>query len=513
MVNRSLQLFGRDHSSTTRCALVGVALASAIGCAAAGVPEVGGDGIPVLVADADELERRIDTDPHRWASIATMASDAPFARVGFRFDAEDGAAIEVRADGGSGFGEWLVPQTTYRDGTVHNAFVDVPPASTTVEVRARAPRPDALTFLAMELIESAPDPIDSDVASTRGALVTGEPGLAANDLAVSRAEWGARPSLCPSHWRHTPRKVTIHHTVTPQDDPISMERRMRGIQAYHMDVRGWCDIAYHFLIGQDGKVYQGVHELWWGNHTGGDNPTNIGISFIGTFNGESPSAAMMDAAAQVLANLHNVHGVPLDRATVRGHRERLATQCPGDRLNPLIGDLVIRATDIAAGTDPCGSLSDGDHCAGNRRLSCSGGLTTEAQTCDHGCGDGECREASCHSARLGRDVESGECVQVSYASCGTSRCGWWACSNGEWTCSDASSCTGEQHPEPSCAPRQCYSNRLGRNIDSGSCIQVTYASCGAERCGWWTCADGHWGCADLATCGGETYSEPTCGGS
>ena len=31
---------------------------------------------------------------------------------------------------------------------------------------------------------------------------------------------------------------------------------MKGIQNYHMDSRGWSDIGYNFLVGEDGRIYE-----------------------------------------------------------------------------------------------------------------------------------------------------------------------------------------------------------------------------------------------------------------
>jgi lysozyme len=60
--------------------------------------------------------------------------------------------------------------------------------------------------------------------------------------------------------------------------------------------------------------------------------------------------------------------------------------------------------------------------------------------------------AGCHSATLGTDVASGSCVQVSYAGCGASSCGWYACNDGAWSCTSQSSCSGETHPNDACTP-------------------------------------------------------------
>jgi murein DD-endopeptidase MepM/ murein hydrolase activator NlpD len=58
---------------------------------------------------------------------------------------------------------------------------------------------------------------------------------------------------------------------------------------------------------------------------------------------------------------------------------------------------------------------------------------------------------ACRSGTLGRDVPSGECVQVSYGACGQARCAFQRCVSGSWQCAGASSC-GMRHENEACAP-------------------------------------------------------------
>jgi len=67
-----------------------------------------------------------------------------------------------------------------------------------------------------------------------------------------RSVCGARAARCSSS--HRPNRVTIHHTVTPTHDRLSPQARLRQIHSYHQDVRGWCDIGYHFLVSRDGQA-------------------------------------------------------------------------------------------------------------------------------------------------------------------------------------------------------------------------------------------------------------------
>jgi len=55
----------------------------------------------------------------------------------------------------------------------------------------------------------------------------------------------------------------VHHTATPLPDSVSVVTRLRGIQNYHIDTRGWCDIGYHYLV-TEGDTVPGIDELLGG---------------------------------------------------------------------------------------------------------------------------------------------------------------------------------------------------------------------------------------------------------
>jgi murein DD-endopeptidase MepM/ murein hydrolase activator NlpD len=95
---------------------------------------------------------------------------------------------------------------------------------------------------------------------------------------------------------------------------------------------------------------------------------------------------------------------------------------------------------------------------------------------------------SCQSATLGRDVESGSCVQVSYAGCGMSQCAWYRCTDGAWNCTEQSACTGESHANAVCAPpvdcstiTDCGACAAAEGCsycqDTGACVADSDRSC------------------------------------
>lgn len=62
-------------------------------------------------------------------------------------------------------------------------------------------------------------------------------------------------------------------------------------------------------------------------------------------------------------------------------------------------------------------------------------------------------------------------------------------------------------------PRSCRSATLGRNVEHGSCVQVTYSGCGRSTCAWYRCADSAWLCTQPSDCEGESYPNARCGGN
>lgn len=68
-----------------------------------------------------------------------------------------------------------------------------------------------------------------------------------------------------------------------------------------MASNGWNDIGYNFLIGCDGRVYEGCGWQRVGRHSKGFNENSLGIAFIGTFNDTLPSRNAIDAYHGLIA--------------------------------------------------------------------------------------------------------------------------------------------------------------------------------------------------------------------
>ncbi|CAN7937004.1 unnamed protein product, partial [Ixodes hexagonus] len=154
---------------------------------------------------------------------------------------------------------------------------------------------------------------------------------------VSRKGWGARSPRRRVPMRPLSAKyVIIHHTTGSSCNSLSTCRNlMKGFQKYHMDTHRWPDIGYSFLVGGDGRIYEGRGWGWEGAHTRGYNHNGIAISFIGDFSHKSPNQKMLDAAKKlIVCGVKNGH--ISKHYSLHGHRNANCTSCPGNALYKLI---------------------------------------------------------------------------------------------------------------------------------------------------------------------------------
>lgn len=201
---------------------------------------------------------------------------------------------------------------------------------------------------------------------------------------VRRAGWNADES-----WRFDPngneimpqayfpvQTLTVHHAVTSSTD-ANPAATVRAIYFDQAVTQTWGDIGYHLLIDRFGTIYEG---RWSGTdslpvfagragngsrmsnaaHVGGFNAGNVGICLLGDFTVTQPTAEARRALVRTLAGLARLTGVnplgtvayvnPISGAkktvkAISGHRDWLATACPGDAFYPHLPDV---RNDVAA---------------------------------------------------------------------------------------------------------------------------------------------------------------------
>ncbi|WP_322734548.1 peptidoglycan recognition protein family protein [Streptomyces ferrugineus] len=287
---------------------------------------------------------------------ATTAFAASY--VGVRWSgAKDGAAIRL-ADG-----DWQTLASgcaTVEDGGTALVAAD---SATAYSVKA----PGGINAVHSLAIDTTDGP-------DRTFHVPSEPTRVRGVGYLSRPAWGADESkrFKPDGSVNSPETyyplqiITVHHTATPNDDP-DPAATVRAIYEYHAITNDWGDIGYHFLIDEAGTVYEGRYsgddgipafnpdgDLVTGFHSVGYNSGALGIALIGNLDRQAPTDAAkaslirlikvicrlqgLDPQAQVTYT-NPVNGTKKDTNTIGGHRDYFDTECPGQVMYDLLGEV------------------------------------------------------------------------------------------------------------------------------------------------------------------------------
>ncbi|MBT9555031.1 MAG: N-acetylmuramoyl-L-alanine amidase [Myxococcales bacterium] len=323
------------------------------------------ESLPLIVSnglEAQEASREILFAGHdlkaaagcdgacEWAESAVLPAPDGATRIGMLVDAADPDAlkrvsgeIQVRgfAQGGTPL-SWTPADVTWSEDRYLVARADPGYPIYAAQLRVKAASLDAIAHIAFVAVNPETGGTEAPaLAGATGALGLAESALTVSDLVVPRATWKARPTKCTGK-DGVKSRMAIHHTFTPPASGGSVEARIRSIQAYHMDTRGWCDVGYHFLVADDGRIFEGRPIAYIGAHVSNNNTGNIGISWVGCFqSGEcdalgtmTPSAAALTSTGTLIGALSDQYGIPATTAKVKGHTEHsgASTSCPGDRL-------------------------------------------------------------------------------------------------------------------------------------------------------------------------------------
>ena len=176
---------------------------------------------------------------------------------------------------------------------------------------------------------------------------------------IGRRGWGADERL-RSHngaacakpkYTQSVQAAFVHHTADRNDyTRAQVPAMIRGMYAYHVKSRGWCDLGYNFLVDKFGRAFEGRYGGMQlpvlGAHTGAFNSNSFGVSLIGNFEKATPTASMLETTARIIAwKLDANYRSPLATVvlgstklhTVSGHRDTKATACPGNNLYSKLG--------------------------------------------------------------------------------------------------------------------------------------------------------------------------------
>ena len=208
-----------------------------------------------------------------------------------------------------------------------------------------------------------------DALTTSYASVAPAPGTASASTSPTtvrpairpRSDWATASMTyqCKSgpEYSNDLRAAVVHHTASTTDYAAAdVPEILRGFWRFHTQTRGWCDIAYNFLVDRFGTIWEGrlggVDRPVIGGHAKGFNTSTVGVAMIGEFGSAPAYSAMIHATEQLIGWklwLHGVdplgwtelqnrasdppmkfaHGALVRVPTIIGHRDLGLTSCPG----------------------------------------------------------------------------------------------------------------------------------------------------------------------------------------
>ena len=114
--------------------------------------------------------------------------------------------------------------------------------------------------------------------------------------------------------------IIIHHSLTKDGEVVDWE----AIRRYHVDVKGWSDIGYHYGVERVGKhllLQVGRPESQTGAHTKEMhmNSKSLGVCVVGNFDLAPPGLEIMRFLSEICRRKVAEYGIPVN--AVLGHRE------------------------------------------------------------------------------------------------------------------------------------------------------------------------------------------------
>lgn len=116
--------------------------------------------------------------------------------------------------------------------------------------------------------------------------------------------------------------IVIHHSAGSKDQPLD------NIAKFHVEKRGWPEIAYHIAINDAGDIsfLNEIEEKTY--HNSIDNTNTIGIVVLGNYQDYEPS----EKAIKSIKAVTDALCMTLKIKGIKGHRDYKATACPGTYL-------------------------------------------------------------------------------------------------------------------------------------------------------------------------------------
>lgn len=151
---------------------------------------------------------------------------------------------------------------------------------------------------------------------------------------ITRREWGAAAPARAMDMQARPTEAFLHYSddvaVGGIDTLAEQAAKARAIQDFHLHGRGWSDIAYHYLVFQPygrlrrARVFAGRGDRFVPAAQAGHNTGTLAICVVA-----GPGVPLKRNTRYVIEQL--LRRYPSVK-TVGGHRDVVATDCPGESI-------------------------------------------------------------------------------------------------------------------------------------------------------------------------------------
>ena len=130
-------------------------------------------------------------------------------------------------------------------------------------------------------------------------------------------------------------RIVVHQTDTPDQGEFTPY----AIANYHVNTNNWAGIGYHYVITNDGDIYQTNEDTVTSYHASGWNSRSIGVAITGQHSlGDSIDKKKYNALVFLLAKLCNKYNLNVDQ--IVGHNETGSPKsCPSIDMNQLRSDV------------------------------------------------------------------------------------------------------------------------------------------------------------------------------
>lgn len=262
----------------------------------------------------------------------------PFRRIGVRWDADRLTPIEIAtSEDGILFSDFIPVKIIYHD--VEEMMLINGEAIAHMNgaryFKLRLPPQTKIQNLMLEFLEDEQPEDTRDEATNitprldfKSAEIYGLP-------VVSRSNWGAVAAQC-SDGVLKQTKTLMHRLPVPGGDAVSTAVRLRQLQNYQMEIKGWCDIGYHYVIGQDGQIYEGRPLRERGSHVSALNSQFLGIALHEPPANTPLLGSMQHSLARLLEYLRDQKQATLSTENVLVHSDIVPSECPGEAVSKSI---------------------------------------------------------------------------------------------------------------------------------------------------------------------------------